>query len=234
MVDEEKKPFNLLGESGFLFWSALILLAVGLPFITFVVGKASGVGVFAPAIHKCDLYSEANAKNRAGQQEDVDQKDEVDQKESPGQKKTEVLKRKGAQTKEIDQVEGIGCSVHFIGLTWLSIISCAALFGALGVMLSLVLRRKVDERLLNLTMPKILLVVYGVGSIFAVLLLALFIAGFLGGDLFPKFEATSWLDINFRLKDWARLIIWSFIAGFSERLVPGLFDQLIERALKAR
>jgi hypothetical protein len=209
MPDEEKMPFNLLGERGFLFWSAVILLVIGFPFIGFVLGKASGVGIFKPAIHKCELLQ---GQGESDEERDAAQKKDPSQKENADRKKDT-------------------CSGPFIGLTWLAIISCAALFGALGVMLSLVLRRKVDERLLKLTIPKILIVVYGVGSIFAILVLALFIGKFLEGNLFPKFASDSWIDISFRLQDWAKLMIWSFIAGFSERLVPTLFDQLIERAL---
>lgn len=217
MPDEETQPFNLLGANGFLLWSTVILLVVGLPFIFFVLGKASGVGIFRPAIHSCSF-------DQGG---DDQEQDSIAPEGSAGQNK-EANQKKG---KGNDQKKQDRTCVHFIGLTWLAIISCAAFFGALGVMLSLVFRRQVDERLFKLSTPKILLVVYGVGSILAILLLALFIGKFVQGNLFPVFSTESWFGINFRMQDWAKLIIWSFIAGFSERLMPTLFDQLIERAL---
>jgi hypothetical protein len=120
-------------------------------------------------------------------------------------------------------------SAYYVGLTWLAIASCAALFGALGVMVSLMLRRKVDERIYGLRTSKILLLVYGSGAIFAILMLALFIGGFVQGNLFPTFSNDmTWLTLNFRVHDWGKLVVWSFVAGFSERIMPNLFDQLVE------
>lgn len=118
-------------------------------------------------------------------------------------------------------------SAHYIGLNWLAILSCAAFFGALGVMISLYLRQKNEESLFGDNVPKLLASICGFGAILGVLMLSLFIGGFVQGNLFPKFsDMQSWLELNFRVADWGKLIIWSFIAGFSERLMPGLFDRL--------
>jgi hypothetical protein len=106
-------------------------------------------------------------------------------------------------------------SAYYVGLNWLAIASCAALFGALGVMVSLTLRRKIDERIFGLRTPKTLMVVYGSGAIFAILMLTLFIGGFVQGNLFPAFsKTTNWLTLYFRVDDWGKLVIWSFVAGF--------------------
>jgi hypothetical protein len=60
-------------------------------------------------------------------------------------------------------------------------------------------------------------------------MLALFIGGFVQGNLFPSFSNnTTWLTLNFRVGDWGKLVIWSFVAGFSERIMPNLFDRLVE------
>ena len=125
--------------------------------------------------------------------------------------------------------------VPVVGLTWGAIISCAALFGALGVMTSLILRRRIDPSLSQMGILRALVLTYGLGALFAVMLLALFVGGFLQGELFPSFGfADSWLWLNFRLPDWGKLVVWSFVVGFSERLMPGVFDQLTERFSQQR
>ena len=120
-------------------------------------------------------------------------------------------------------------SAYYVGLNWLAIASCAALFGALGVMVSLTLRRRVDETIFGSKTSKILMLVYGSGAIFAILMLTLFIGGFVQGNLFPAFSNTTWLTLNFRVSDWGKLVVWSFVAGFSERIMPNLFDRLVEQ-----
>ena len=116
----------------------------------------------------------------------------------------------------------------YVGVNWLAIFSCASLFGAIGVMVSLVLRREIDERLVGMHTFALLLVVYSLGAIFGMLILCLFVGGFLQGSLFPRFENGSWTELNFRSRDWGQLAIWAFLAGFSERLMPSLFDQIFE------
>lgn len=122
-----------------------------------------------------------------------------------------------------------------IGLTWSAIISCAALFGALGVMTSLILRRRIDPSFSRMGILRALVLTYGLGALFAVMLLALFIGGLLQGELFPSFASSnSWLWLSFRVPDWGKLIVWSFVVGFSERLMPSVFDQLTERFSQPR
>jgi hypothetical protein len=78
------------------------------------------------------------------------------------------------------------------------------------------------------------------GAVFAMLLYALFVGGFLEGVLFPKFmghaggapgslpyELHSFHIMNPQtMADFAKLIVWSFIAGFAERLVPDALERL--------
>jgi len=56
-----------------------------------------------------------------------------------------------------------------IGLTWSAIISCAALFGALGVMTILILRRRIDPRFSRMGILRALVLTYGLGALFAVI-----------------------------------------------------------------
>jgi hypothetical protein len=82
------------------------------------------------------------------------------------------------------------------------------------------------------------------GAIFATLLYMLFIGGLLEGDLFPQLgsnpgntnnqDGTSMWDFLKHARprssrDYAKLIIWSFIAGFAERFVPDTLSRFISR-----
>ena len=86
------------------------------------------------------------------------------------------------------------------------------------------------------------------GAIFAVLLYMLVIAGLLEGELFPKFlpevatkpedasqpVGTALSDLLHQgrpgsRRDYGKLIIWSFIAGFAERYVPDTLSRFISR-----
>ncbi len=62
------------------------------------------------------------------------------------------------------------------------------------------------------------------GGAFALVLWLMFLGGLLSGELFPK-EITSPLTSPIP-KDLAKLLVWSFIAGFAERFVPDLLDKL--------
>ena len=76
-----------------------------------------------------------------------------------------------------------------------------------------------------------------VGAIGAIIIYLLFAGGVLTGDLFPKFVCTeghTCTDFHGFVAYWApadaqanaKAIIWGFIAGFSERLVPDILNRL--------
>ena len=90
------------------------------------------------------------------------------------------------------------------------------------------------------------------GALFALLAYLLFISGFVKGDLFPSilydpkelspndptlhiylsFNSYAYLMMPKSPTDFAKLLIWCFIAGFAERLIPDALNRLIARRLE--
>ncbi len=67
------------------------------------------------------------------------------------------------------------------------------------------------------------------GGVFAVVLWLILVARYLDGTLFPTWAKSSFLPTD--AENWAKLLVWSFIAGFAERLVPDTLDRLVNRAM---
>ena len=82
------------------------------------------------------------------------------------------------------------------------------------------------------------------GGIFALTLYVLFLSGLVQGHLFPEFHIPAFADpptsadIVKLLKqtypksgpDFAKLLFWTFVAGFSERFVPQIIQSVSGRA----
>lgn len=79
------------------------------------------------------------------------------------------------------------------------------------------------------------------GAVFALLLYLLVFGGLLGGNLFPELNAPGETKVQFfvdflryqgpaTFAGYSKLIVWSFIAGFAERLVPDTLTRLVEKA----
>ncbi|MEM9808584.1 MAG: hypothetical protein AAF959_25265 [Cyanobacteria bacterium P01_D01_bin.56] len=76
------------------------------------------------------------------------------------------------------------------------------------------------------------------GGLFAFVLYAVFVAGIIQGELFPKFKGTedsfttpyefSSNTIPETNADLSKAILWAFIAGFAEGFVPNFIDKLVK------
>lgn len=78
------------------------------------------------------------------------------------------------------------------------------------------------------------------GGVFAYALFLIFMAGILQGTFFPKFQSATepyetYANFVASIRpetnaDVAKAILWAFIAGFSERLVPNFIDKIAKEA----
>ena len=135
-----------------------------------------------------------------------------------------------------------------IDLTWLSLLSLAAIAGAIGSFMSVVLRiqgvrdnTQLAQNIYAFKYSKTAVQVAPLtGIVFAILLSFIMFGGLLAGSMFPdinKIIKEEGPGLNFVrlgiIAEVSKLLVWSFIAGFSERLVPDMVDRLSDKARKA-
>ncbi len=123
-------------------------------------------------------------------------------------------------------------------ITWLSF-ECGIIGGFVSIQQRL---GKIDEDELSLLSQSwaTILVIPIYGGIFALVLYVLFLSGLVRGDLFPVFympkfsvpptteEIVEMLRTTYPSSgpDFAKLVFWTFVAGFSERLVPQIIQKV--------
>jgi hypothetical protein len=113
---------------------------------------------------------------------------------------------------------------------WAALFFSAALFSCIGSLVSYAGRDHSTEQ--NIQYGSLALSMHLVGSVFGIILLLLFLGGFIAGTLFPDFSNVGFFRVfhNFyKVQDWAKLFVWAFIAGFSERLMPDLLQNVARR-----
>lgn len=81
-----------------------------------------------------------------------------------------------------------------------------------------------------------------IGGVFGLVAYVIFTTGIIQGDFFPKFNGLdnghislkdtfhSTLPVN--TKDVAKTLLWTFLAGFSERFVPTILDNVAEKGME--
>jgi hypothetical protein len=111
----------------------------------------------------------------------------------------------------------------FIMLMRMAVLSATALFGALGALLS-VLTRTGSSKISALELVGLEVI----GAVFSIMLALIFAGGFIQGSLFPR-GLYSWFSVIYLHQEFAKLLVWSFIAGFSERAVPQILRTFAER-----
>ena len=123
---------------------------------------------------------------------------------------------------------------HFYGLY------TAATFGLLGALFSRLIFLQANyakleyEDLVNIFQKRALAIRLLLGMIGAIIVFYAILGNLLSGDLFPNLA-----DLKFEPnvkpgKDFAKLVIWCFLGGFSERLVPDFLTRTEAAAAKAK
>lgn len=123
-------------------------------------------------------------------------------------------------------------------ISWLSF-ECGIIGGFVSIQQRL---RNINDEELSLLSHSwaMILVIPIYGGIFALVLYVLFISGLIEGELFPQFYVPAFSvppttqDIAEFLRttypssgaDFAKLMFWTFVAGFSERLVPQIISKV--------
>jgi hypothetical protein len=127
----------------------------------------------------------------------------------------------------------------FHALVLATLLSLAAIAGAVGSFISALLRiaavpetNEVGRSVVALRYSESIRLAPLTGFIFAILLSFIFGAQLLNGILFPKTDTPRWPELLFIPTDLAKWMVWAFIVGFAERLMPDMIDRLVVKAGK--
>jgi hypothetical protein len=125
---------------------------------------------------------------------------------------------------------------NYAAMQWLGAFSVAAGFGALGVWTSFLSRRNDLLKPAKISFGYTIILAYLLGCVLGCILLLLFVGNFLSGNLFPDFNTgdKSFINLGIHLTDWAKIMIWCFVSGFSERLIPDFLDNLVAKVTAKR
>ena len=114
-----------------------------------------------------------------------------------------------------------GNSRGFRILAAFAVLSAASTAGAVGSLLSSMSGTKKWD-------GKDPLATLLIGSISASMLTLVFAGGLVAGSLFPTMR-DEWYSVIHTPSDFAKLLVWAFVAGFSQRAMPNMFRGLALR-----
>jgi hypothetical protein len=122
-----------------------------------------------------------------------------------------------------------------------ALLSLSAIAGAVGSFISALLRieavpenNEIGRNIVALRYSESIRLAPVTGLTFAILLSLLFGGKLLNGLLFPDTSiAGSWPYLLFFPAELAKWLVWAFIAGFSERLMPDMIDRFVDKAGKS-
>lgn len=121
-----------------------------------------------------------------------------------------------------------------------TLLSLAAIAGAVGSFISALLRiaavpetNEIARSVVALRYSESIRLAPLTGFVFAILLSFIFGGQLLNGTLFPSAgKITPWSYVLFSASELAKWLVWAFIVGFAERLMPDMIDRLVVRAGK--
>jgi RsiW-degrading membrane proteinase PrsW (M82 family) len=114
----------------------------------------------------------------------------------------------------------------------LALFSSVLCFGALGSAISLISRARNGEAVTPGITTQELVSVQTVGAVFALILSLMFMGELIAGSMFPIWK--PFYNILYSPPAFAKLLVWSFIAGFFERFVPHMLENISTRPEKQK
>lgn len=217
----------------FLFCSVVFFMLLSLPFTTFVALKVTDT--YPSRVVCCEGADGSGDEGTSNQTPDTTGGHRVDsataQPVTPKAAYSDFLRQHRMPQDAAD------IRLMYISHEWLALFSTAVSFGALGASISVLSRRSSLEQRYGDVTVMAFVIINVVGSVFGLLIFLLFLSSLVQGSLFPSFSNWSgrWTTLWFDMSSWSKLIVWCFLAGFSERLVPNLLDNLmLEQKLRRR
>jgi hypothetical protein len=137
----------------------------------------------------------------------------------------------------------VSSKIIYNDLTGFVLFCSAAIAGAIGSFISVILRiqgvrdnTQLAQNIFAFKYSKTTVQVAPfTGMIFAILLTFIIYGGLIGGSMFPyvRLDDDQYIKVLNNIGELSKLLVWSFIAGFSERLIPDMIDRLSDKARKA-
>jgi hypothetical protein len=141
----------------------------------------------------------------------------------------------------------------YLDISGLVLFCSAAIAGAAGSFISVVLRiqgvrdnTQLAQNIFAFKYSKTTVQVAPLtGMLFAILLCFIIFGGLIGGSMFPTIhtipdknkiltiDPDAFSRVLNNVGELSKLLVWSFIAGFSERLIPDMVDRLADKARDA-